>query len=79
MINFTFVVRDPNDLDLAKKFTKACLKVGLLKEIKPRAYVKPGERRRRKSKKARAQIAKSARRKAAAEAAWLQRTGQIYE
>jgi ribosomal protein S21 len=75
VINFTFVVRDPNDLDLAKRFTKACLKVGLLKEIRPRTYTKPGERRRLKSKLARTKIRKAARRQAAGEAARLLRLG----
>jgi ribosomal protein S21 len=60
VINFTFVVRDPNDLDLAKRFTKACLKVGLFKEVKPRVYMKPGERRRLKSKIARTKARKAA-------------------
>jgi hypothetical protein len=36
--NLTFVPRDPNDIDLAKRFTRACLKVGLLREIKPRRF-----------------------------------------
>jgi ribosomal protein S21 len=64
VINLTFVPRDPLDLDLAKKFTKTCLKAGLFKELKPRVYMKPGERRRLKSKIARAKIRKAARRQA---------------
>jgi ribosomal protein S21 len=46
MTNLTFVPRDPHDVDLAKKFTRACLKVGLLREIRPRRYVKPSMKRR---------------------------------
>lgn len=75
MINLTFVPRDHNDLDLAKKFTKACLKAGLFKELKPRVYIKPGERRRLKSKLARTKLRKAARRQAAGEAARLFRLG----
>ncbi len=71
--NLTFVPRDPNDSDLAKRFTRACLKVGLLREIKPHRYVKPSMKRRLKSKVARAKLAKTARRHAAGEAARLQR------
>jgi ribosomal protein S21 len=73
--NLIFVPRDSTDLDLAKKFTRACLKVGLLREIKPRRYVKPSMKRRLKSKVARAKLAKTARRDAAGEAARLQRLG----
>jgi ribosomal protein S21 len=76
MTNLTMVVRDSHDLDLAKRFTRACLRAGLLREVRPRVYVKPGERRRRKSKVARAKIAKAERRRAASEAAWLQSRGQ---
>jgi len=72
--NLTFVPRDPNDLDLAKRFTRACLKVGLL-EIKPRRFVKPSMKRRLKSRVARAKLAKTARRHAAGEAARLKRLG----
>jgi len=75
MSNLTFVPRDPHDTDLAKRFTRACLKVGLLREIKPRHYVKPSMKRRLKSKVARAKLAKTARRHAAGEAARLQRLG----
>ncbi len=67
MTNLTFVPRDPQDADLAKKFTRACLKVGLLREIKPRRYVNPSMKRRLKNKVARAKLAKTARRHAAGE------------
>lgn len=53
MSNLTFVPRDPHDVDLAKKFTRACLKVGLLREIRPRRFVKPSMARRLKSQVAR--------------------------
>jgi ribosomal protein S21 len=75
MINFTFVPRDPLDVDLAKRFTRACLKAGLFREIKPRVYVKPGERKRLKSKIARVKARKAARRQAAGVAARLLRLG----
>jgi small subunit ribosomal protein S21 len=76
VINFTFVPRDPLDPDLAKRFTRACLKAGLFKEAKRHDfYVKPGERRRLKAKIARAKIRKAARRQAAGEAARLLRLG----
>jgi ribosomal protein S21 len=75
MTNLTFVPRDPHDVDLAKKFTRACLKVGLLREIRPRRYVKPSMKRRLKSRVARAKLAKTARRHAAGEVARLQRLG----
>jgi len=74
--NLTFIPRDPHDVDLAKRFTRACLKVGLLREIRPRRFVPPSMARRLKSKVARAKIDKAARRKAANEAAWLQSRGQ---
>jgi ribosomal protein S21 len=79
MTNLTFVPRDLHDVDLAKKFTRACLKVGLLREIRPRRYLKPSMARRLKSKVARAKIVKAARRKAASEAAWLKSHGQADE
>ena len=75
MRNHDHEVTDPHDTDLAKKFTRACLKVGLLREIKPRRYVKPSMKRRPKSKAAQAKLAKTARRHAAGEAARLQRLG----
>ncbi len=79
MTNLTFIPRDPSDHDLAKKFTRACLRAGLLREVRPRRFVKPSMKRRLKSKVARAKIAKAARRKAASEAAWLQSRGQTDE
>jgi ribosomal protein S21 len=75
MSNLTFVPRDPHDVDLAKKFTRACLKAGLFREVRPRRYVKPSMKRRLKSRVARAKLAKTARRHAAGEAARLQRLG----
>ena len=75
MSNLTFIPRDPQDVDLAKKFTRACLKVGLLREIKPRRFVRPSMKRRLKSKVARARLAKTVRRQEAGEAARLQRLG----
>ena len=69
-----------NDIEGAlKRFKALTFKSGLLREIKPRHYVKPSMARRLKSKVARAKIAKAARRKAASEAAWLQSRGQTDE
>jgi ribosomal protein S21 len=60
-----------------KHFKALALKAGLFKEIKRHDfYTKPGERRRRKSKVARARLAKTERRRAASEAASLLRRGQ---
>jgi ribosomal protein S21 len=75
MSNLTFVPTDPHDVDLAKRFTRACLKVGLLREIKPRRYVKPSMKRKLRSKVARAKLAKTTRRQAAGETARLRRLG----
>jgi ribosomal protein S21 len=79
MSNLTFLVRDHIDIDLAKKFTRACLKQGLPREIRPRRFVPPSMARRLKSKVARAKIAKADRRRAASEAAWLKSRGQADE
>ena len=59
------------------RFKKLSVRTGLLKEFRRhQAYTKSSERRRRKSVKARARLAKIARRRAEGEAAALLRRGQ---
>jgi small subunit ribosomal protein S21 len=75
--NLVVEVYDGNVEGALKHFKSLALKAGLFKEIKRHNfYLKPGERRRLKSKKARAQLVKAARRKATAEAEYLRRRGQ---
>jgi small subunit ribosomal protein S21 len=62
MINLTFVPHDPQGPDLAKRFTRACLKAGLFKEMKKRTFhEKPSLKKRRKQTEARKKAAKRAR------------------
>jgi small subunit ribosomal protein S21 len=75
--NALVVLDDRMPLDRALTKLKRDLAMsGTAAELKRRAhYIKPGERRRLKSQRARAKLAKTARRHAAGEAARLQRLG----
>jgi small subunit ribosomal protein S21 len=69
-------VYDGNIEGALKRFKKESMKVSLFKEIKRHDfYTKPGERKRLKSKLARAKINKSARRQEAARVARLLQMG----
>lgn len=63
--NLTFIPRDPQDLELAKKFTRACLKAGIFKEMKKRTfYEKPSVRKRRKRAESQRRLRKALRQRA---------------
>jgi small subunit ribosomal protein S21 len=65
MTNLTFVPRDPQDVDLAKKFTRACLKAGVFKEMKRRTFhEKPSLKKKRKKIEARKRERKAMRQRA---------------
>lgn len=75
-MNLTVEVFNGDVVGALARFKKQAIRTGLFKQIKRHDfYVKPGERRRLKSKLARTRIRKAARRQAAGEAARLQRLG----
>jgi small subunit ribosomal protein S21 len=76
MSNLTVEVFDGDVVGALSRFKTQAIRTGLFKELKRHDfYVKPSMRRRRKSKLARARLAKTARRRAAGEAARLLRLG----